>query len=99
MATIGCAAGAIVLPDGLSGRLSGDPTACDWLRKERGEAASRSARGPGGGGDAEGRPDLPGVGLAAQRPGERRHHAQGAGLPAEAGIYERLLCEEGPASV
>ncbi len=39
------------------------------------------------------------VGGAAERPGERRHHAEGPGLPAAAELPERLLRQEGPAAV
>ncbi len=39
------------------------------------------------------------VGGATERPGECRDHAQGAGLPAQAGLPERILRQEGPAPV
>ena len=69
------------------------------LRKERGKAQGRPARGPGRRRHAAERAHLQRVGGATERPGECRDHAQGAGLPAQAGLPERLLRQEGPASV
>src|SRR5271165_1242193 len=69
------------------------------LREERGCREAGPAGGDGSGGGAAKRSDLPGVGGAVSRVGERRHYAQGGGIPAKAGLPERLLREEGATSV